>query len=135
MRRSSLNRFVPSRRRQIIRSFHFPLIVANAMTRSEGSQSNRGAFDFITKLGEPKFAATPSGLRPMELSHFLMYFYFSNIGRLIQLKCPRTEVVEKGNSSHLPFSNDHSLRRQSMEELVVVPPRLSFPLCRPRNCE
>src|SRR6266478_219385 len=48
MRRSSLNRFVPSRRRQIIRSFHFPLIVANAVTRSEDSQSKRGAFDFIT---------------------------------------------------------------------------------------
>ena len=42
MRRSSLNRFVPSRRRQIIRSFHFPLIVVNAVTRSEGSQSKRG---------------------------------------------------------------------------------------------
>jgi CRP-like cAMP-binding protein len=39
----------PSRRRQIIRTFHFPLIVPSAVTRSEGSQSKRGAFDFITK--------------------------------------------------------------------------------------
>src|SRR6266852_4309978 len=59
MRRSSLNRFVPSSRRQIIRSFHFPLIVANEVTRSGGSQSKRGALDFITKWREPPRSQPP----------------------------------------------------------------------------
>lgn len=41
--------------------FHFPLIVLNADTRADDSQSMPGTFDFVLKYREPKFATSPRG--------------------------------------------------------------------------
>jgi hypothetical protein len=82
---------VPSRRRQIIRSFHFPLIVANTVTRSDGSQSKRGAFDFITTFSESR----PGRSHPLGAVTSTLTSSFFHVRGIIRL----TAVCDSGASS------------------------------------
>jgi hypothetical protein len=60
MRRNSLNRLVPSNRRQMILTFHFPPMADIAYTKSDDSQSKREALDFILTHPKPQIATAPS---------------------------------------------------------------------------
>src|SRR2546426_1079458 len=105
MRRSSLNRFVPSRRRQITHSFHFPLIVANAVTRSEGSQSKRGLLTSFQNQCETKFATTPLAVAIKGISHFLVFELDIRVC-LQELRCvsiPPSEVKRERGTNCQPF--------------------------------
>jgi hypothetical protein len=63
------HRRFPPKRRHMIRTFHFPLMVRKAATSSADSLSI-GAFDVILKHQGPKIANPLQGRRSTQLPHF-----------------------------------------------------------------